>query len=301
MARPWEAEHRVDEALAARLIEAQFPELRPARLELLGEGWDNVAWLLRGEIVFRFPRRQIAVELLETERRLLPALALRLPLPIPQPDHVGQPGDGYPWPFLGYRRLPGETACRACLDDRERAAIAAPLARFLAALHAFPVDEARRLGAPPDRIGRLDLSAKIPELLERMERMRALGYLRDIGPFREILDAGSGLRPSEEVRLVHGDLYVRHLLIGPGRGLAGVIDWGDLHIGDPAVDLILPHAFLPAGAREAFREACGDIPEERWQLGRIRAIYSSAAIVVYGHDTGDADLVREGMRVFLGL
>jgi hypothetical protein len=28
-------------------------------------------------------------------------IAGRLPLPIPVPDLVGEPADGYPWPFWG--------------------------------------------------------------------------------------------------------------------------------------------------------------------------------------------------------
>lgn len=303
MQRPWEAERRVSEALAAQLIEAQLPELAPVRLPLdaLGEGWDNVAYLVGGELVFRFPRRQIAVDFIEKEHRVLPALAPRLPLPIPRPLYLGRPSEAYPWPFLGYRRLRGETACRARLDDAERAAIAAPLGAFMAALHAFPAEEARRLGAPPDTLGKLDLGRIVPELRERLERMVELGLVADRRPCLAALaaiHASAGLGPSGEPRLVHGDLYVRHLLVGEDRRLCGVIDWGDLHLGDPAVDLLVAHAFLPPGAHDAFRRAYGEIPEDRWLLARVRAMFHSAALVLYGHDIGDADLLREGLRIF---
>ena len=46
----------------------------------MGAGWDNTAYLVNGEWVFRFPRRTIAVPLLEAEGRVLPKLAPRLPL-----------------------------------------------------------------------------------------------------------------------------------------------------------------------------------------------------------------------------
>lgn len=300
MERPWEAELRVSEALAAQLIEAQFPELAPVHLPLdvLGEGWDNVAYLVGGDIVFRFPRRQIAVDFIEKEYRLLPILAPRLPLPIPLPEYLGRPSEAYPWPFLGYRRLPGETACRARLDDAQRAALAAPLGAFLAALHAFPVEEARRLGTPPDTIGKLDLGRIVPELRERLEKMVALGLVADRRPCLAAIEASAGLGPSGEPRLVHGDFYVRHLLVGGDRRLCGVIDWGDLHLGDPAVDLLVAHAFLPPEAHAAFRRAYGEIPEDRWRLARVRAMFHSAALVLYGHDIGDEDLLREGLRIF---
>ena len=67
----------------------------------LGAGWDNTAYLVNDTWVFRFPRRSIAVELLRNEAALLPALAPRLPLPIPQPCYLGEPDGRYPWCFAG--------------------------------------------------------------------------------------------------------------------------------------------------------------------------------------------------------
>jgi len=71
----WTAEEEVSAELAARLIEAQFPALAPARVALLGVGWDNTAYRVNDALVFRFPRREIAVPLLETECRLLATIA----------------------------------------------------------------------------------------------------------------------------------------------------------------------------------------------------------------------------------
>src|SRR4051812_35619656 len=113
MTQPWSAEHVVTDSLARSLIEAQFPELALARVELLGTGWDNTAFCVNGACVFRFPRRQFAVPFLENEMRLLPALALLVPLAIPNPRFVGRPTEAYPWPFAGYPLLPGRTACAA--------------------------------------------------------------------------------------------------------------------------------------------------------------------------------------------
>src|SRR5437867_5996430 len=147
MSKPWLAEYPVEAPLARALIEAQFPELAPARLQLLGEGWDNTAFLVNDCCVFRFPRRKIAVHLLEAEQRLLPQIAPRLPLPVPIPEFHGQPEDQYPWPFAGYRLLPGRTASAAALDEAQRLQAAEPIARFLAALHSLPAEEMERLGA----------------------------------------------------------------------------------------------------------------------------------------------------------
>src|SRR5438046_497684 len=52
MTQPWQPERDVSPELAAQLINEQFPQLVPARLELLGIGWDNIAFVVNDEYVF---------------------------------------------------------------------------------------------------------------------------------------------------------------------------------------------------------------------------------------------------------
>jgi len=87
----WRAEIAVDPTLAKILIEAQFPVLRPVFARLLGAGWDNTAYLVNEAFIFRFPRRQVAVPLIQTEIDLLPWLSSRVPLRVPVPTYAGQP------------------------------------------------------------------------------------------------------------------------------------------------------------------------------------------------------------------
>jgi len=64
----WTAEVEVTPQLAADLIREQFPDLGARRVTVLATGWDNTAFLVEGQWLFRFPRREIAV---------LPRLAAR--------------------------------------------------------------------------------------------------------------------------------------------------------------------------------------------------------------------------------
>ena len=102
----------------------------------LAEGWDNSVWVVDERYAFRFPRRAVAIPLLEREVSALPKLAPLLPLPVPRPAFVGKPADGYPWPFFGAELIPGVEAGVAELDDEARLEIALELAAFLRALHA---------------------------------------------------------------------------------------------------------------------------------------------------------------------
>jgi aminoglycoside phosphotransferase (APT) family kinase protein len=292
----WTAEEVVSAELAAELCAEQFPELAPARVEPLGVGWDNTAYLVNGELVFRFPRREVAVELLGAEARLLPAIAGRLPLAVPVPTFMGRPSARYRWPFVGYRYLSGRTADRAQLSEDDRAAAAGPLGQFLAALHAIPVDEVVALGAGGDSIGRLDLAKKVPQALELLARQPAEAVGADPGAVRALIEASARIRAPAARVLTHGDLYVRHLLVGADdRRLVGVIDWGDIHVGNPAVDLSVAYGFLPPVARPAFLQGYGRrMAAPTWWLARFRAVFSALAIIDYGRQVGDADLAREG-------
>lgn len=295
MTPAWTAEVVVSEDLARSLIESQFPQLAPARVEPLGQGFDNTAFRVNGTHVFRFPRRQVAVPWLEAEVRLLPAITHRLPLPIPIPTLVGVPAEGYPWPFAGYPVIPGRTACAANLDAAQRAAAAAPLARFLKALHSIPREEAIRLGAGADTIRRLDLPHRLSRARADLGRLRERGLGRDLRPFETILASATPDYTPRADTLVHGDLYARHLLVDETGRLAGVIDWGDIHVGDPAVDLAIAHTFLPPAAWPLFRESYGPIDEITWSVARLRALWHTTMVVLYAHAREDAHLLRAGL------
>ena len=141
MTRPWEADAELSPEQSTRLIAAQIPSLAPARVEIMGVGWDNAAFVVNERYVFRFPRRQVAAGLIEREARILPLLAPHVPLPIPVPEFVGHPDDGYPYYFAGYPMLPGTTADRKTWTDEDRAACAVPVVLLLCVLHSFRVDD----------------------------------------------------------------------------------------------------------------------------------------------------------------
>jgi aminoglycoside phosphotransferase (APT) family kinase protein len=284
----WTPEIAIDEALARRLIASRFPQLAALPVRRFGNGWDNAAFLVGDAYVFRFPARTIAAPLIETEVRVLPAIAPALPAAIPVPLFVGVPGDDYPWTFAGARVVPGITADRRVLSDAERPALAPALGAFLRAVHSLDA----RTVAPslaPDTIGRLDHASRFPQARERFAHLSQAGLIDDPQP---LLDELAGIAPqgSRSLAIVHGDLYARHVVVDERGALSGIIDWGDLHHGDPAIDLAIAHLLLPPHAHVAFRAAYGDIDERTWDLARYRAIYHAALTADYAHATGEEAL-----------
>ncbi len=169
----WKADWVLTPRTVQLLIETAFPVLAPVSIAEFGSGWDNTVFLVNDSFVFRFPRRQIAVSLMETEIRLLPWLANRLPLPTPNPCHGGFPSAHYPNVFAGYPLLPGHTITALKMTDEERRRIAAPLGQFLAVLHSLPSDQARMHGASEDPIRRLDARLHNTRAVERLNAFTA--------------------------------------------------------------------------------------------------------------------------------
>lgn len=291
----WEPEFDVDEAFARALIGEQFPQLAGASLRRFGAGMDNVAFLVDGRYVFRFPRRAFVVPLLEREERILPRIAGALPIPVPFPQFIGTPGAAYPWTFAGYERLPGTSACSVDLTGDDRRSLAEPLGAFLCALHAIDPAIGADAGLPADEFGRLDHGRRFPLARQRYAELHEAGLLQDPQPFLRFLETHAPGKAREPRRIVHGDLYARHLLVGSDRRLCGIIDWGDAHLGDPALDISIAFSMLPPDSHAAFAAAYGPIDEETWMLAKYRAVYHGALVAHFGMHIRDAALRDAGL------
>jgi aminoglycoside phosphotransferase (APT) family kinase protein len=235
------------------------------------------------------------VPFISREVRVLPALAARLPLPIPIPRGVGTPTDRFRWPFAGYRRISGRTTDEAVLSSAERRAAAPVLAEFLRVLHSIPCEG---LDLPGDELARTDFVRRGPLLMERLEGLERAGLIADRRPWARLFEADfSGLAPHPVP--VHGDLYERHVLVDDANRVAGVIDWGDVHAGDPALDLSFLYRFFPADERDDFLRVYGPVDRRTAGLARLRAAFHAITVAFFAHSTADEPLRRAslaGMR-----
>jgi len=284
--RIWDAELTVDEALVRRLIAEPVVE----SLSLLSEGWDRAVWLVNDKWVFAFPRRAAVVAPMEREIELLPKLAPLLPLPITLPAFVGRPSDAYPWPFFGAAFVPGRELCDA--GDVSRAQLAVDAAAFLRRLHSTEVASAIDVARlPVDPTDRADMARRVPMTRDYLARVDW-----QVPPqVTRLLDEAERLPPPREPRtIVHGDLHFRHLLVHEGR-LSGVIDWVDLCLADPCVDLQLVWSVLDSGDRAVFLDAYGPVSDEQLVRARVLALSLSAALAWYGRENGMASVEGEAL------
>ena len=273
--RQWTAELTVGEDLARRLITRQFPEVGAGALRLLGEGWDNTVWLVDERWVFRFPRRAVAIPGVEREMATLRRIAPLVPLPIPDPVFLGRPDDEFPWPFFGAPYIAGREPLG--LDDAGRTALGRPLAEFLRALHSAPVDD----GLPDDPMGRADMAIRVPKAEEQVAELEGEGLWRRPASVDRLFDAAVDLPRPEPTAILHGDLHFRHLLVDDDDRPCGVIDWGDLCRGDPAVDLPVLWNLTRKGRQDFL--AIYPMTDEQLLRSRILAFSLGAVLALYGH------------------
>jgi aminoglycoside phosphotransferase (APT) family kinase protein len=293
----WSPDVVVDRELVAALIAGQFPELRGASRELIGEGWDNSVWLVAGRWAFRFPRREVARAGVEREIAVLPRLAPLLALPIPVPVFVGRPAGGYPFPFFGCELIPGEEAARAGLDDDARRRLAGELGAFLRELHSDAVT-ARvdpRGELPVDPNSRADMRHRVAITREWLAEGERLGLWNPPRVIDDWFEAACALPPATGCVLAHGDLHARHLLVDANGAAAGVIDWGDVCRADPAIDLSLYWSLLPIDARPRFLDAYGPVTADQLLRARVLALCLCAALGLYGYHERMPALERDAV------
>lgn len=283
-----DAELVIDAGLVRATLGEQFPELDASSARLIGEGWDNSVWLVEERWAFRFPRRAVASGLTARELSVLPGLAPLLPVPIPEPRFIGQPSGAYPWAFFGGPLLAGREPGEADLSDADRETVGAELGSFLRVLHGVELD----IGLPFDPNRRADMAFRVPRARECLAEVEAAGVWHPPESVERILESALGLPPTDVKATLHGDLHARHVLVENGR-LSAVIDWGDVCVGDPSIDVQLAWSLLPPAGRARFVQSYGPIDDERLLRARVTALYFGAMLATYAHSVGDDALRRE--------
>jgi aminoglycoside phosphotransferase (APT) family kinase protein len=292
----WDAEIDIGGADVRRLL-GQFPELERGSIERLDAGWDNTVWVVGGTWAFRFPRRSVAVPLIEHEIAVLPAIAPLMTLPIPVPTFIGRPDDAYPWPFYGAPFLRGRELPSARLPDERRVAAGRAVGAFLKRLHDPALLDEVKIELPHDPNRRADVRVRDVRARERLGQLEELGLWRRTAAVEELLASSVALpAPSTvEETLTHGDLHGRHVLVDDVGSVTAIIDWGDVCIADPGIDLSIAYFAFSDAARDAFFAAYGPVEPARRTRARVLALFRASTLVLYAHDAGLHDLEAESL------
>lgn len=230
--------------------------------------------------VVRAPRRTAASAMVDVEARLLPQLATRLPVAVPQPAgwcDLAEGGRCVVYPFV-----PGLPLFPA--DLTPDGTLAHELGRVLAALHDVPPEVFDEAGAPT-----YTAEEYRQRRLADVDRAAATGHVPAalLTRWEKALERVTHWRFAATP--VHGDLAAEHVLVDAGR-ISGIVDWGEARIADPADDLAWVVLGAESAALDAVLEAyamaraeqpdrhlldraqlAGELAFARWLLGGVAA------------------------------
>lgn len=280
----------------AGLVADQFPRWRGLTVRpVSSHGTVNVLFRLGEELVLRFPlepgapdaKRTWLLAEAEAARRLLG----RVPVPTPEPVVLGEPGRGYPLPWVVYRWLQGNDVWAAGVADS--ADFAHDLASFVEALRSMDAEGRSFQGS-----GRGGLLTSQDDSVATW-----LGRSHGLIDVDALTRLWARLRQTPRAEApdvwTHGDLMPGNLLAKNGR-LCAVIDVGGLSPADPALDVMPAWNLMGPGARQAFRVAL-DVDEHEWERGKGWAFAQAIGCLPYYRDTNPvmSDIARRTLLALL--
>jgi aminoglycoside phosphotransferase (APT) family kinase protein len=251
--------------------------------------------------VVRCPQHAAAGAALEGEVALLTRLADAvddgvLPFDVPRPAGFAALPEG--GRAMVYRELLGRPLAVATLTPGPH--LAANVGKALAAIHELPQSVVENAGLPV-----YDAEASRQRRLAELDDAAATGYIPSV-----LLRRWE--HTLEDVALwrfratpVHGDLAPEHVLVANDH-VAGILDWSDARVGDPADDLAWLVASAPEDALEAVLEAYALARTERGDDHLVeRATLASELAVsrwlLHGVRVGDRDVVAEAAQMLAEL
>ncbi len=201
-------------AFARQALKKHIPDVVIRSIHKLNDNGEKLTLEVNGRWIVRFPFDDLAREGLAGEARLLALLRGRITTGIPEICwHVADTG------FDGYEKLPGAplpSRRLQALNEEQRGAFGDAIGRFLAEIHATPLDAAGDLQLPPLRWNwgpfAENLHARLKNLFPSRPEARLVEYAMELR---------DSVRPDpSDLVLIHGDLHGE-----PRRKPQGLSPW----------------------------------------------------------------------------
>lgn len=284
---------------AKEIIQNSLPQLKVFSSKKFGEGWDNTAFEINESLIFRFPKRTSAIDFLQNEILALPLLQKRFgndyKIKFPYPEYIGfSEKNGYP--FYGYNKIPGKSACDFSLTEEERNSLATDYGNFLQKLHRTPMSEISHWKLCKEKENRVDKNLVCSRIKENIENLLDLRLLpKEKASFFLTFSTTMPVKTKTDLCLIHGDVYARHFMLNERKEWTGIIDWGSVNVAHPAIDYQSVFSFFPKKGQDRFFSIYGAIDEETRLLSLVKAVLVSSAMASFGHKAGDSALAAEGL------
>lgn len=219
---------------AYAVVESHFENLAEHQVNIFRDGYDHTVIVVDGKTAFRFAKNQEYLDKMPVVSSFLKEFAPLSSVSVPVPEIFNDHDVTYEkYEFLPGKALKEEIAREFTTDNL--AAIGVSLGSFLSTLHSFPALRATELGIP--------INDPLKEWQERYDSVRhhifpiistaeRLWISNLFGNFLSLLS-----KADLSLTVTHFDIKPDHIIVNPeSQKLVGIIDFGDMRIGDPAYD-----------------------------------------------------------------
>ncbi len=225
----------------AKILNSDFVDLKIREISYVDEGDNSEVYLVNDLYMFRLPKHEWASTSLKKEIKILPKIKNSLNLSIPDFTFIGKPSEIFPMYYVGYKKIEGKALTKKIFDNlstQEKDKTAQQIAVFLKKLHSFPIDDRAKdylkikNFKTKCKSDYLRAKEKIYPILTSAER-KSLDKI-----FREYLNNSYNFK--YKPTLIHNDLSYDHIFFDTKENrICGIIDFGNITIGDPDYDFTL--------------------------------------------------------------
>lgn len=218
------------------IIRRLYPNIKDEHIRIFDDGWDYVVFVIDGQKAIRFPRRQDYAEKLPVEVSFLDHFGSQFPISVPKLVLKADEKTGLP--YVTYDFIPGvqfKKNISGTFSKEELCQTAGQIGNFLNKLHSLPIDKSIELG-----VRQVESLAtwKI-----KFEKIKTKVFPHIPGPEQDWATSifqnffTTVLKNPMPLTVIHSDIMPEHIIVNPKtHTLSGIIDFGDIEIGDPAYD-----------------------------------------------------------------
>ncbi|MDZ5609828.1 aminoglycoside phosphotransferase family protein [Bacillus pseudomycoides] len=285
-------------------IQQALPNIAIHSYEQNDNGWDNVAFIINNEWLFRFPRKSKYAERIPREKQLCDVLSQSLQeIEVPK-YHILYKNESDLIPFCSYYKLiHGEPLTAQTIERltvKERETVITQLATFLAFLHTIPIEHAANWKFDAEkpisywRQVQTKLHDYLSPTLTSLERIAFDCLFEDFFEHMHTSDF--------QKTMIHADLTHHHILFdGEKRSVAGIIDFGDAQIGDPAFDFAgLYNDFGSEFTEDIYKQYCTLTPHHDSSFfKRVIQFYQYSPLLhnlVYSFETNNEQEIKNNLK-----
>jgi len=288
------------------LIKKHLPQFSNSQFHIQNEGWSNQVFFVDDHYVFRFPRTQNSFRDLRVEIEILPTLRhnLRGVVDIPNFEFVSTSKENPD--FVGYKMIPGDQMRQTCIETMPKdklKANAEVLGHFLSYLHAYGLNhDISVLSTKPSQADRwVELKENVHTKCTGVLSNNQLNWIDDL--INKLIGYATEFMASKV--LLHADFSSDHILLDKSTNtITGVIDFGDLEIGDPALDFTgLYTCYGQNFTEEVYKtyEACNTVNKVETHSGimeraiKVYSLQPPIHLLLYGVEKNNDMYIQEAL------